>query len=308
MHLLFTLVLVAPLLGGNKTSPNAIQPCKNDLMEHRSELGAGGFGKVFIVHYKGGKTLGNAAVLKIFKDKEEGKREIQNFNALKAFQGKFIPRLQGYCEEDGKLGIVMNGLWGGDLQKLFDQKFQFTHEQMKQIMNQILNAITELNNSNISHCDLKPGNVGIVRSVVPGRYDNPVDNYWSQPSFQFSNQVRLLDVGGVEFHYLKAKGAEGQDKFHLGAFTRKYTPCKVTQTGRGDETMDSYAVGIILAQMLASNRCVQFEFGKDCNEVKDNVISEFSRTPTLKAFKEASRTNPSRCQSISRRRGRWGDS
>lgn len=141
-----------------------------------SELGAGGFGKV----YKAiNKSTGQTVALKeidLSKFDKEGReivsQEVEFLKVLSKNPCKFVVQYYDSFIENNKLYISMEYIDGVDLEKfsteLRDQeKYKTLHTLLVSIGIDLLKGLSYLHSNGIIHRDIKPENIIISRKGIP---------------------------------------------------------------------------------------------------------------------------------------------
>ncbi|OMJ95996.1 hypothetical protein SteCoe_561 [Stentor coeruleus] len=121
-----------------------------------SEIGEGGFGKVYLNNFKNKQV----AIKRPNKNKEaeslSKNRILREYNILKQFTNKYIVKAEGVIEIDGQLCLVMESCTGKSLKSNFPR---IQPNEKLSIMKKIATAICEIHEKGIVHCDLKPSNI-----------------------------------------------------------------------------------------------------------------------------------------------------
>ncbi|OMJ73019.1 hypothetical protein SteCoe_28398 [Stentor coeruleus] len=121
-----------------------------------SEIGEGGFGKVYLNNFKNKQVAikrpnNNKEAESLSKD-----RILREYNILKQFSNKYIVKAEGVIEIDKQLCLVMESCTGKSLKSNLSK---IQPNEKPQIMKKIATAICEIHEKRIIHCDLKPSNI-----------------------------------------------------------------------------------------------------------------------------------------------------
>ena len=221
------------------------------------KVGAGGFGKVFLAlqsplfRLRGALKLidfpsDNAVVVQALSEKFQGEAE-----ALADLTHPNIVRLLKYGMHGKKPYLVMEYVKDAatlrhEISVRAKRQTGFTHEQLKDVFDQILNGLEAAHAQNIIHRDVKPENV-MLQEVV----GNPM-------------HVKILDFGTAKFVENRA-----DTKWPLGS-PSYMAPEQVNLKGIGPWS-DLYAVGVMIYELLTGHRPFP---GKTENEIVSYKMDE----------------------------------
>ncbi|KAH9490131.1 Serine/threonine-protein kinase sty17 [Bulinus truncatus] len=132
----------------------------------KKPIGHGSFGEVFMAVWEQGEVL----AIKVLKNGAVSKRKQQMFEdeilLYCTLEHDNIVQFIGACNELAHLAIVMEYMDLSLHQAIHEMHTDFSEEERLIIMKDIANGLEYLHSENISHCDLKPGNV--MLNNIPG--------------------------------------------------------------------------------------------------------------------------------------------
>ncbi len=209
-----------------------------DTYELTKKIGEGGMGNVYAaIQY----PLERQVAVKVLKPTEsnpEGEhyfmREVRAINALRHPNIVNIVDY-GKAPDSGMLYLVMEHLPGHTLKRIIKKEFPLDPKRICQILIQLLGALEQAHDTEIIHCDLKPGNIMVER--VAG-----------QPDF-----VKVLDFGIAK---VKGPAMEAGPYTQAGDIVGTFDYMSPEQIMRKDldGRADIWSVGVILYEMLTRKR------------------------------------------------------
>ncbi|KAL9654217.1 hypothetical protein ABK040_000798 [Willaertia magna] len=221
--------------------PNRYRPIRCDNNEIRV-LGRGSFGVVIVaedLHSKG-KLVAIKKISDAFEISNSHRilREIQTLKTLQ-YHPNIVELIDIFIpgetlQEMKDVYIVTSIMKGGNLTTLFKEIFnnkkeRITIELIKDIMSQLLSALSYIHSANITHRDLKPDNILFERN-----FNNEI-------------KIRVCDFGSVN----EPSSPEGADYSSVYALTKRYRPPEVILRYPVESSaIDSWACGCILAELL----------------------------------------------------------
>jgi len=172
-----------------------------DDYELGKQLGEGTFGRVYLARHK--ETGLQRAIKTIDRSgvQDDASKEIERMSQM---DHPNIVRLYGHWKDDDAWHLVMDFCAGGDLSRMVSahrREMEPIHgEHVKDIMRQILRAVTHMHGHGIMHLDLKPGNVVLMpdRGTLPPAGGPDRAKHWSQPLLTEAARpphVMLIDFG-----------------------------------------------------------------------------------------------------------------
>lgn len=197
-------------------------PIEKDYKISSNVLGVGISGKVL----KCTDKAGNRFALKILKDSEKARREVELH--WKASVCLHIVNIQDVYENVYKgnkcLFIVMELMEGDELFNKIKNKGSFNEREAADIMKDICLAIKYLHDQNIAHRDLKPEN--LLYSEKGGK-----------------GILKLTDFGF-------AKECTSRDSLQTPCYTPYYAAPQILGPEKYDKSCDIWALGVIMYIML----------------------------------------------------------
>ena len=190
-----------------------------------SEIGRGGYSRVYLVEHKVTKrryALKSAFRMKEGKDRSE--RAMTEIRLLRKLKHPNIIRLKGYFSDDEYIYMVLEFIEGKDCSKFFKHELP-SKEQVKSIMKQLVSAVLYCHQKGVIHRDIKLENILI-------------DNH---------GQIRLTDFG------LSVKMEDDTEMFDGILGTSRYISAEMlAKTGYNSST-DVWAIGIVLFMLLTGS-------------------------------------------------------
>ena len=195
-----------------------------------TQLGKGGYGKVFEVRHKKTKAVRACKYIAKSKIKEKDLQRIRReINILKKVDHPNIVKIYEVYETNRSLYIIMEKCNGGELfDKIIDnisQKRMFSEKETAKIFLQIMSAINYCHKNGICHRDLKPENILLLQK------DNE-DDY----------PIKLIDFGLSQIF-------KENKKLNSKVGTAYYISPEVL-CGRYTEKCDVWSAGVILCILL----------------------------------------------------------
>jgi len=203
------------------------------------ELGVGGFGEVWLAHYKNSFKL---CAIKFIRKTNEFFVYNKEINIMKKCKNKSkLCQLYENYEDEFKLIIVMEYIAGKELYDYINIKL-YPEDIIKNIFIQILQGIQEMHEADLVHRDIKPENIII---------ENIEDN--------LNLNVTILDFGLAEYCN------------NTTILTRKcgsleYMAPEVKKE-KYNKSSDIYSLGILLYIML----CGENPFYNNSSKLKHNI-------------------------------------
>lgn len=227
----------------------------DDVFRVEEELDHGNFGAVYTVtDLLEKRTL----ALKVLKpgphDEEElRKRFEREARLIYSLRHPHVVEVYYYGQTDTDLPyLAMEHLQGTDLKSLLRHHGGLSEALARRITIESLSALHSAHHTGIIHRDLKPGNIYLVNDGSKGH-------------------VKVLDFG-----FAKALDSEGnQELTNAGTLvgTPAYMSPELVHKKDVGPAADIYAMGLILAEMLAGEKVVQIE------SIYDTVIFQGSDKP-----------------------------
>ena len=195
-----------------------------------TQLGKGGYGKVFEVRHKKTKAVLACKYIAKSKIKEKDLQRIRReINILKKVDHPNIVKIYEVYETNRSLYIIMEKCNGGELfDKIIDnisQKRMFSEKETAKIFLQIMSAINYCHKNGICHRDLKPENILLLQK----------DNEEDYP-------IKLIDFGLSQIF-------KENKKLNSKVGTAYYISPEVL-CGRYTEKCDVWSAGVILCILL----------------------------------------------------------
>ena len=208
-------------------------------------IGKGGFGKVWKVYQKKYKkiyAMKEMSKIKII-DKKGMNYVKKERELLSKIYHPFIINMYYSFQDKDNLYLIMDYLKGGDLRYNFEKNKGFTEEQTKFIVSCIILALEYIHNNSIIHRDVKPDNL----------------------IFNSDGYIKLSDFG-IANMYNKNKNNSKETSGTIG-----YISPEVLNGLNHDFTVDYFALGIIIYEILVGNRPYK---GKNRKEFKENLLNK----------------------------------
>jgi len=227
------------------------------------ELGRGGFGTVYFAKHK---ILREYRAIKIVKGSEVDSAEefaklFQEVKVLTALDHKGIVKMYCSFSYHGKIIIVMEYIHGKNLREYVDSGKILTEENVKCIMQQLVELVYYCHQRNYVHRDLKLDNIIVVQ------------NSKNLSTSENEPQIKLIDFGiARKYNEIASSG------------TLTYSPPEII-SGKNLETdpaIDIWALGVILYKLTFG----KFPFsGKTREETRLCITSQEIKNEENKASK-----------------------
>lgn len=196
--------------------------CSIDDFEILNELGKGGYSVVYLVKHKStSKKYALKCAMKFRKGKDRSERTRQEVEVLSKLRHRRIIRLKGWFEDEDNIYLVLQYLSGRDLSKYFRRNLPSKETSIK-IMHQIVDAVKYCHRKGIIHRDIKLDNILINKNL----------------------DIKLTDFG------LCAIRENSREYFYDEVGTARYTAPELLNGDGYDESVDVWAIGIILFLLL----------------------------------------------------------
>ena len=134
---------------------------KREMFKFNYVIGKGGFGKVWQVIYR--KTKEKYALKEMSKakiiDKNSQKFINNELSLLKKLHNDFIVNINYAFQDKDNLYLVIDFLSGGDLRYHISRYHNFSEEQTRFFISNIIQGLSHIHSHNIIHRDIKPENL-----------------------------------------------------------------------------------------------------------------------------------------------------
>jgi len=223
-------------MGGEEFQPKSFSKVYSEFhIDKAKRIGAGGFGKVYLVARRKDGTLYAAKYQKI-KDKRT-QRLVQHEAEIlfSLVEGKRVVTMFDYYEKREHSLLVLEYLQGGELfSKVGSSVYDLTEEKCKRFVVEIVKALIFIHDSNIIHLDLKPQNVMLV-----------------DPSEEF--RLKLIDFG------LARRLTNGYTHSGfcgtVGFMAPEVAHCQYRQVGHlASPATDFFSLGVIAYMLVSGGR------------------------------------------------------
>ena len=173
---------------------------------------------------------------------------------LRGLQSPHIVKVLSFFEENGTAYYVMNYIDGESLTQRLQRQGAMAENEVRDILNQMLEALDEVHNSQepLFHLDIKPGNIMLDSRGV----------------------AYLIDFGASKQLDATTGGATASTQ---AAFTKGYAPLEQVE-GRMDKIgpwTDFYALGATLYRLLTNQNPPQY------SDIQDEGAAAFHFTATV---------------------------
>ncbi|XP_075910577.1 ribosomal protein S6 kinase 2 beta-like isoform X2 [Petromyzon marinus] len=208
-------------------------------------LGAGSFGKVFLVRKVTGSDKGQLFAMKVLKKAtlkvRDRVRTKMERDILVDVNHPFIVRLHYAFQTEGKLYLILDFLRGGDLFSRLSKEVMFTEEDVKFYLAELALALNHLHGVGIIYRDLKPENI-LLDEV---------------------GHIKLTDFG------LSKEAIDHEKKAYSFCGTVEYmAPEVVNRRGHG-HAADWWSLGVLMFEMLTGTLPFQ---GRDRKETMAMIL------------------------------------
>jgi serine/threonine-protein kinase len=229
-------------------SEQNISPTPGDLVADKyrieRELGRGAYGVVFLATQEG---IDRKVAVKTLLPKaffEEG--IVERFEREAKFVGKLnhpnIVRVHDYGRHGELLYMAVEYVEGLSLEEIIEQDAPLEPERTRQFVYQMLDALAHAHDRGIVHRDLKPGNILVVEETEPDGSTREV--------------VKILDFGIAKLIQGESEDDNLQTLTQAGTVlgTPHYMSPESIVGEDVDHTVDLYALGVIIYEMLTGRR------------------------------------------------------
>ena len=219
-----------------------------DVYEIKSELGEGGYGKVFKVLHKKMQIYRAMKMISV-NSKNEDEKTDEEIELLRQLDHPNIVKLFEYFSEDDKYYLITEYCEGGDLnEKLIKKEKKLSELSAGYIMYQIFRALIYCHNTHhLIHRDIKPDNIVVFRT------NNADDDLYD---------VKLIDFGISKI--FKKKNNDNKVKG-----SPNYIAPEVLQYKIYDEKCDIWSCGVILYILVIGKNPF---IGKTREETNNNIM------------------------------------
>ncbi|MGM0558597.1 MAG: protein kinase domain-containing protein [Myxococcota bacterium] len=229
-------------------SEQIIIPTPGDLVADKyrieRELGRGAYGVVFLATQEG---IDRKVAVKTLLPKaffEEGIAE--RFEREAKFVGRLnhpnIVRVYDYGQHEKLLYMAVEYVEGFSLEEIIEADAPLEPERTRQFVYQMLDALAHAHERGIIHRDLKPGNILVVEEALTGGETREV--------------VKILDFGIAKLIQDQTEDENMQTLTQDGTVlgTPHYMSPESIVGESVDHTVDLYALGVIIYEMLTGRR------------------------------------------------------
>lgn len=188
-------------------------------------IGRGGFGEVYFAVTDAGKQIALKHITRAVEVERRGAvhcMNLKNTNLISLYDVK--------TNSEGATFVLMEYVSGHSLKELIEKHPRgLLMARVKSIMSGLVNGVAELHAHDIVHRDLKPANVFLEHDVVK------VGDYGLSKSIAEADRDHSISVGTC--HYMAPE----------------------IRSGRYEKPVDTYAIGVILYEMLTGHPPFQGE-------------------------------------------------
>ena len=229
-------------------SEQIIIPTPGDLVADKyrieRELGRGAYGVVFLATQEG---IDRKVAVKTLLPKaffEEG--IVERFEREAKFVGKLnhpnIVRVHDYGRHEKLLYMAVEYVEGLSLEEIIEADAPLEPERTRQLVYQMLDALAHAHDRGIIHRDLKPGNILVVEE--------------GQPDGSTREVVKILDFGIAKLVQDQSEDENLQTLTQAGTVlgTPHYMSPESIVGDAVDQSVDLYALGVIIYEMLTGRR------------------------------------------------------
>jgi len=195
-------------------------------------LGAGGFGKVYLVKHT--KTRVKCAA-KEQKTSKYSREEALIIKKLENHEAKHIVKFIGYFEGKSISVTLTEYLPGGELFRYISStKYDLTEAKCLAFSKQILLAMKFMHGKGIIHLDLKPENILLVHNLMDNQNDKSL-----------SEALKIIDFG-------LAKNLGVRTKIPMNMCgTLEFISPEVMRCSHASRASDMWSVGVIMYMMIS---------------------------------------------------------
>ena len=224
-----------------------------DVYEFKSELGEGGYGKVYLVRHKKMDQLRAMKIISV-NSKNQDEKTDEEIELLKKLDHPNIVKLFEYFSDDDKYYLITEYCRGGDLSEIIKKK-KFSEKSASYIMYQIFRALIYCHNTHhLIHRDIKPENI-----VIYKQNNTDEDLY----------DIKLIDFGISKIFNPLDKIDKNGDKKIKGSFFYMAPECFQKKI-KYDEKIDIWSCGVILYTLLIGKNPFK---GHNFEETEKNIIT-----------------------------------
>ncbi len=230
------------------------------------EIGRGGMGSVFLAERADGEFEQQVALKIIrqsFADGELERHFRRERQILASLNHPNIAKLiDGGVSETGELFLAMEFVEGEPL-IAFAEHYQLTIEDRLRLFLKICHAVSFAHQNLVIHRDLKPSNILVTQDGAPKLLDFGLAKLAEQ-----SARASLVSLKGAE-----------QTQTDFRAFTPAYASPEQILGKSVTTTSDVFSLGVILYELLTSEKPFQFE-GKSLEEIIKTVSTGEASLPS----------------------------
>jgi serine/threonine-protein kinase len=229
-------------------SEQIIIPTPGDLVADKyrieRELGRGAYGVVFLATQEG---IDRKVAVKTLLPKaffEEG--IVERFEREAKFVGRLnhpnIVRVYDYGQHEELLYMAVEYVEGFSLEEIIEADAPLEPERTRNLVYQMLDALAHAHDRGIIHRDLKPGNILVVEEP--------------QTNGEVREVVKILDFGIAKLIQDQTEDENMQTLTQAGTVlgTPHYMSPESIVGESVDHTVDLYALGVIIYEMLTGRR------------------------------------------------------
>lgn len=131
------------------------------LSDHFDSLDNLGIGTYSFVKHAVEKKSGRHVAVKICRRKTAREMLRNEYNILKSIDNEHVVKVYDFIDNDAndESYLVMEYYEGKDLSKWAEEHKQFSQEEIKKVMNQVIQWVKDLHEQGVAHRDIKPENV-----------------------------------------------------------------------------------------------------------------------------------------------------
>lgn len=225
------------------------------------KLGAGGYGKVYLVSKNDDRTQLFAAKYQKLTDKyakQAVRAEVQILAALT--NSKHVVHLNGYYETERHSVVVIEYLQGGELfARIGSREYRLTEVKCRMFVRQMVEGLEFIHSRHIIHLDVKPQNIMLVK--------------------QGSENLKLIDFG-----LARREGPQGMAKTGFVGTVGFMAP-EVASCMYAAPSSDMFSLGVIV-YMLVSGGVEPFWDGNEFRTVRRTIKGKWNFNHT--SFRDVS--------------------